>query len=81
MFVHSVSRDVASVVLRVLVGFVGVLLFLVYDYHSEVVKRCKYRRTSSNDHLYLAALYSSVRVESLSVGQSRVDYSYLATVS
>ena len=81
LLADSVARHVSCVVLGVAVGFIGVLLLLVNNYKSEVVKRSENGRARADNYVSTAALYSFVGVESLALRESRVDYRHAATVA
>ena len=58
----KMSRDVPCVVFRILLGFIGVLMLLVDDYHTEIFKRSEYRRSRTYNKVDLAALNTSVGI-------------------
>ena len=67
-------------IFRRLLRLVGVLVLLVYDYHSELFKGSKYGRTSTDTNVGTAASYLSPGVVSLSCRKTRVPYGNSVTV-
>ena len=78
---RAVSCNILGVIFRVHIRFIGVLLLLVDDYHSEVVKRGENGRARADNYVSTAVFYSSVGVEALSLGESRMYYCHSPAVS
>ena len=77
----TVTRNVAGMVLGVLVGFICVFLFFVDDDGTEILNRRENRRACANDNVGTSLANAAVSVVPLPCREPRMDDGYALAIA
>ena len=80
-FSATVGRHVSCMILRIALGFIGMLVLLVYDDHAELRKRREDRRARSDHEIHLAAADTAKGIQALALRERGMDHGHAAAVA